>query len=116
MKCKIRKGDLVEVISGPYRARKGEPGVRGRVLEVYPKKDTVLVEGVNHRMHHEKVQNTQGGQSGGIVEREVPIHVSNVALVDPKTDKPVRLGVTQQEDGRRVRVTRGRNSSGSIVE
>ncbi|MCB2155395.1 50S ribosomal protein L24 [bacterium] len=116
MKCKIRKGDLVEVISGPYRARKGEPALRGRVLEVYPKASRVLVEGVNHLVHHEKVQSTQGGQTGGIIEREEPIHISNIALVDPKTDKPVRVGIETQDDGRRVRVTRGRNSSGSIVE
>ena len=116
MTCKIRKGDLVEVISGQYSGRQGKAGAQGRVLTVYPKANKVLVEGVNMVVHHKKVQSNQAGQTGGIVEREAPIHISNVQLVDPKTDKPVRLGTRIEDDGRRVRVTRGKSSSGSVVE
>lgn len=117
MKNKLRKDDLVEVISGNDRAKKskGQPPTRGRILEVLPDKKMVLVEGVNLRTFHEKVRQDKSGRSGGIDTREAPINISNVAIVDPQTDKPVRVG-SKVVDGRRVRVTVGRNASGSVLD
>lgn len=107
----IKRGDLVEVISGPYK------GERGKVIDVDRTRDRILVEGINLRVKHEKVRpNKDGGQSGGIIEREAPVHASNVMAVDPETDKPVRLGVRIEDDGTKKRVTRGRNASGSVLE
>ncbi|MCC5877908.1 MAG: 50S ribosomal protein L24 [Candidatus Sumerlaeia bacterium] len=117
MKNKLRKDDLVEVTSGNDRAQKskGQAPTRGRILEVLREKDMVIVEGVNLRTYHEKVRQTKEGRSGGIDQREAPIHISNVAIVDPKTDKPVRVG-SKVVDGRRVRVTVGRNASGTPLD
>lgn len=110
MKCKLKKDDMVEVISGNDR------GKRGRIMEVYPAKGLVLVEGVNFRTFHEKVrQDKSGAQIGGREEREVPVQLSNVMIVDPKTNAPARLGIKEQ-DGKRVRYTRGKNASGSVIE
>lgn len=108
MKIKLKKDDLVQVISG------NSAKTRGRILAVDTEKQTVVVEGVNLRKFHEKVRQTKDGANGGIVEREAPIHISNVMLIDPQTDKPVRVG-TKVVDGKRVRVTKGRNASGSVV-
>lgn len=105
----IRKNDTVEVITGPYKGR------RGKVLEVDRKGDRVLVEGVNFRKRHEPVRQTDKGTTGGIIEQEAAIHISNVQVVDPKTEKPVRLGIKVEADGTRRRVTRGRNG-GSVLE
>ncbi|MBX3730727.1 MAG: 50S ribosomal protein L24 [Candidatus Sumerlaeia bacterium] len=106
----IKKGDLVEVVTGKYR------GERGKVLAVYPKQDRVLVEGINLVVKHQKVRMTDKGQEGGIVEMEAALHLSNVMVVDPKTSKPARLGVVVGEDGKKRRVTRGRNSSKSELD
>jgi large subunit ribosomal protein L24 len=94
---KIRKNDTVEVISGKDKGR------RGRVIEVLPKLSRVRVEGVNRIKRHTK-PNPQKNVKGGIVERENPVHVSNVALIDPKSDKPTRIGTEVLADGTRVRV------------
>ena len=94
---KVRKNDTVEVISGK------DKGKRGRVIESLPKLGRVRVEGVNKIKRHTK-PNPQRNVQGGIVERENPIHVSNVALIDPKTDKPTRVGMKVMADGSRVRV------------
>jgi large subunit ribosomal protein L24 len=94
---KIRKNDTVEVISGK------DKGKRGRVIEVLPKKARVRVEGVNKNKRHTK-PNPQKNVRGGILERESPLHVSNVALIDPKSDKPTRVGIKIMADGARVRV------------
>ncbi|CAN5378181.1 50S ribosomal protein L24 [soil metagenome] len=116
MGIKLRKDDLVEVIRGNDRAKKskGQSPVRGRVLSIDKKKGTVVVEGVNFRTRHEKVQQSQDGRSGGLVEREAPIHISNVAIVDAKADRPARIG-TKIENGKRTRVTRGKKASGNAV-
>ncbi|MBI5154966.1 50S ribosomal protein L24 [Candidatus Poribacteria bacterium] len=107
----IRKGDLVEVVTGPYK------GERGKVLTVLPDKQRLLVEGINLGVKHERVRpNKPGGQTGGIVEREMPIHVSNVQYVDPKTGAPVRLGAVVDSDGVKKRATRGPKSSNSVIE
>ena len=89
----IRKGDLVQVISGPTQERGGDRGKQGRVIGVIAEKDRVIVEGVNFVTKHSKVGQTQRGtKTGGIETMEAPIHVSNVALVDPETKKPTRVG------------------------
>jgi large subunit ribosomal protein L24 len=89
----IKKGDLVQVISGPSQARGGDRGKQGKVIEVLADKDKVIVEGVNFVTKHVKVGQTQRGtKTGGIETHEAPIHVSNVQIVDPKTKKPTRVG------------------------
>jgi large subunit ribosomal protein L24 len=100
---KIRRDDEVVVISGKDR------GKTGRVLRVDPKKQRVYVEGLNIVKRHTRPQQVRGAQRaeqvGGVIEREGPIHISNVMLMDPKDKKPTRLGVSR-DDGERVRVTR----------
>jgi large subunit ribosomal protein L24 len=89
----IKKGDLVQVITGATQARGGSRGKQGRVLEVFAEKNRVIVEGVNFVTKHVRVGQTQRGtKTGGIETHEAPIHVSNVALVDPETKKPTRVG------------------------
>ncbi|MDI2098574.1 50S ribosomal protein L24 [Ruicaihuangia caeni] len=89
----IKKGDLVQVISGATQARGGDRGKQGRVISVIPEKNRVVVEGINLVTKHVRVGQTQRGtKTGGIETHEAPIHVSNVALVDPKTKKPTRVG------------------------
>jgi large subunit ribosomal protein L24 len=94
---KIRKNDTVMVTSGK------DKGKKGRVIEVLPKLSRVRVEGVNKIKRHTK-PNPQKNVKGGIVERESPIHVSNVAMLDPKSDKPTRIGAKVMPDGSRMRV------------
>jgi large subunit ribosomal protein L24 len=93
----IHSGDIVEVISG------NEKGKRGRVLSVLRQKNRVLVEGV--RMMKRHTRPTSRDPQGGIVEREAPIHVSNVMLVCPNTDQPTRIAKKQLDDGKHVRVS-----------
>ena len=101
---KLRRGDTVRVMSGK------DSGKQGRILRVEPKKSRVYVEGLNIVKRHQRprsLKDTQrGGKVGGVIEKEGPIHVSNVAIVDPKTKKPTRVGVTRNEQGQRVRVSR----------
>jgi large subunit ribosomal protein L24 len=88
----IRKGDLVQVISGKDR------GVTGKVIEVYPDTDRVLVEGVNRIKKHTRVgQTNRGAKTGGIVTMEAPVHVSNVMLVDPEDNRPTRVGFRKEK-------------------
>ena len=96
--AKIKKGDLVQVISGPSQARGGDRGKQGKVLEVLVAENRVVVEGVNYVTKHVRVGQTQRGtKTGGIETHEAPIHISNVALVDPKTKKPTRVGFRVDE-------------------
>ena len=95
---KIRKGDRVKVITGRSKGKVGD------VLRVIAAEDRVVVSGVNMIKRHTKPGRTE---AGGIVEREAAIHVSNVAILDPKTDKPVKIGFKFLEDGRKVRIARG---------
>ena len=89
----IKKGDLVQVISGRSQARGGDRGKQGKVLEVLVAQNRVVVEGINYVTKHVRVGQTQRGtKTGGIETHEAPIHVSNVALVDPETKKPTRVG------------------------
>ena len=97
---KIKKGDTVLVIAGK------DKGAKGKVIQAYPTRDRVLVEGVNRIKKHTRVsQNQRGAQSGGIVTQEAPIHVSNVMVVD-SDGKPTRVGKKTTDDGKRVRVSR----------
>jgi large subunit ribosomal protein L24 len=103
MPARIKAGDEVVVIGGKDRGKKG------KVLRVEPAKNRLYVEGLNIVKRHQKPQQVAGAQRaeqvGGVIEREGPIHVSNVAIVDPKQGKPTRLGVEIQ-DGKRYRVAR----------
>ena len=88
----IKKGDLVQVIAGARESRGGDRGKTGRVIEVLVEKNRVIVEGVNLVTKHIKVgQTNRGTRTGGIETHEAPIHVSNVALIDPETKKPTRV-------------------------
>ncbi len=104
-KRKIRKDDEVIVLTGR------DKGKRGAVLRVVTKTDRVLVEGVNVTKRH--VKPTQAEPQGGIVEREAPIHISNVALIDPESDRPTRVRYKNLEDGRKVRVAA---RSGEVID
>jgi large subunit ribosomal protein L24 len=99
-RTKIKKGDTVVVIAGK------DKGAKGKVIQAYPTRDRVLVEGVNRIKKHTRVSQTQrGAQSGGIVTQEAPIHVSNVMVVD-SDGKPTRVGKKTTDDGKRVRISR----------
>ncbi len=116
MAAKIKKGDLVEVISGPTQERGGYRGKQGRVLDVLTETDRLVVEGVNYVTKHVRVgQSDRGTKEGGIETVEAPIHVSNVAVVDPSTKKPTRVGFRVEEvekDGKKktVRVRYAKSS------
>ncbi|PQZ96090.1 50S ribosomal protein L24 [Arthrobacter sp. MYb227] len=91
MGAKIKKGDLVQVISGSDRNK------QGKVLKVFPEAQRVIVEGVNRVTKHTKAGQTERGtQTGGIEVIEAPMHVSNVAIVDPETKKPTRVGFREE--------------------
>lgn len=100
----IKAGDTVAVIAGRDQFVTDKKGNKtrktGRVLRVFTKTDRVLVEGVNIVKKHERP--TQANDKGGIIEKEAPIHVSNVAIVDPKTGKPTRIG-HKEVDGKKIR-------------
>ncbi len=102
---KLRKGDDVVVIAGKNR------GARGTVLSVLAN-ERVLVEGVNVVKHHER-PNPNKGTSGGIMEKEASLHISNVALFNPVTHKADRVGFKTLEDGRKVRCFK---SNGEVVD
>ncbi len=103
-KMKVKKGDTVIVIAGK------DKGKRGEVIRSIPDDWRVVVQGVNVVKRHTR---PAAGQPGGIVEKEASIHVSNVMLVDPKTDKPTRVGRKSLDDGRRVRYAKG---SGEVID
>jgi large subunit ribosomal protein L24 len=105
---KIKKNDIVEVITGKSRGR------RGKVLKVYEEKSRILIEGVNIMKRHERPN--QRNQQGGIQEREFPIHVSNVMLIDPKTSERTRIGrnVIETADGK-IRYERYAKRSGEAI-
>ncbi|WP_448585571.1 50S ribosomal protein L24 [Thermaurantiacus sp.] len=104
MAAKIRKGDRVIVIAGRDRGREG------KVIRAIPSEGRVVVEGVNMVSRH--VKPSQADPKGGVRRFEAPIHVSNVALKDPKTGKPARVGFAIR-DGRKVRVCKG---SGEVID
>ena len=102
--AKIKKGDQVIVLAGRDKGKKGE------VFQIMPKDGRALVRGVNVVRKHQR-QTAQ--QEGGIIAKEAPIHVSNLALEDPKDGKPTRVGFKRLDDGRKVRFAK---RSGEVIE
>ena len=105
MAARIKKGDIVLVTSGADRGRRGE------VLRVLPTDNRAVVQGVAIAKKHTKP--TGMGNPGGIVSVEASVHLSNLKLVDPKTDKPTKVGFRVLEDGRKVRVAK---ATGNVIE
>jgi large subunit ribosomal protein L24 len=94
----VVKNDTVKILSGKYR------GKTGKVLKVFPEENRVIVEGVNIIKKHTRP--SQKNPQGGIVEKEAPIHVSNVIVIDPKTNEPTRVGYKYLEDKTKVRYSK----------
>jgi large subunit ribosomal protein L24 len=103
-KLKIKKGDNVVVIAGRDKGKTGE------VLRVMPAESRVIVQGVHIAKRHTR---PRMGEPGGILEKELPIHISNVAHIDPQTRKPTRIGYKTLEGGRKVRFAR---RSGEVID
>ena len=98
MKVKIHKNDNVIVIAG------NDKGKTGKILKVFPKESRVIIEGVNIRKRHTKP--TKNNPQGGIMEKEAPIHISNVMLLDPKSNEPTRIGaqiILDEKTGKKKR-------------
>ena len=104
MKLKIKKGDTIIVITGKDKGKTGE------VTKVLVQENKVIVSGINMAKRHTKPSQES---AGGIISKEMPIQISNVAYVDPKTNKPTRLGVKIDKNGRKVRVAK---KSGEVVD
>jgi large subunit ribosomal protein L24 len=93
---KVKKGDIVKVIAGNDR------GKRGEVMRIFPQEQRVIVKGVNIITKHQRPTARQ--REGGIIEREAPIHISNVLVICPVCDRPTRVGFTFTETGEKLRV------------
>jgi len=104
MAAKIKKGDKVVVLTGRDKGRSGE------VVQVMPKDSKALVRGVNMVKRH---QRQSMNQEGGIISKEAPVHLSNIALSDPKDGKPTRVGFRILDDGRKVRFAK---RSGDLID
>ena len=104
MAAKIKKGDKVVVLTGRDKGRSGE------VVQVMPKEDRALVRGVNMVKRHQRQSATS---EGGIISKEAPIHLSNLAIADPKDGKATRVGFKILDDGRKVRVAK---RSGDLID
>jgi large subunit ribosomal protein L24 len=104
MAVRIRKGDRVSVTTGRDKGKTGD------VVKVFPKLDKAIVQGVNMVKRHTR---PTGSVAGGIIEKEAAIHVSNLAHLDPKDDKPTRVGTKVLEDGRKVRFAK---RSGEVID
>ena len=104
MAAKIKKGDKVVVLTGRDKGRTGE------VVQVMPKEERALVRGVNFVKRH---QRQTMNQEGGIIQKEAPIQLSNLALADPKDGKPTRVGFKVLDDGRKVRFAK---RSGDLID
>ncbi len=104
MAAKIKKGDQVQVIAGR------DKGKRGQVLKVIPAEGRALVQGVNRVTRHQKPSQMD---QGGLVSKEAAIQLSNLAVIDPKEDKPTRVGFKTLEDGRKVRFAK---RSGEVID
>jgi large subunit ribosomal protein L24 len=103
-KLKVKKGDSVVVITGRDKGKTGE------VLRVLPADSRVIVQGINVAKRHAR---PRMGDPGGIIEKELTIHISNVAHIDPRSSKPTRIGYKNLEDGRKVRFAR---RSGEVID
>ena len=98
VRTRLRTGDVVEVISGKER------GKRGPILHIDRKRGKVMIEGVNFVYRHSKP--SAQNQQGGIVQREAHLAISNVMVIDPETDKPTRIGIQVNKDGKRIRIAK----------
>ena len=105
MAARIRKGDTVVVISGAHKGRRGE------VMRMMPKADRAVVQGVAMATRHIKPRGVQ--EPGGIREQEAAIHLSNLMLIDPRSEKPTKVGFRVLDDGRKVRVAK---ATGEVIE
>jgi len=105
MAAKIKKGDYVIVTTGSDKGKKGE------VIKVFPSEGRVIVSGVKLIKRH--MRPSQADPEGGIKQFEAPIHVSNVSHIDPKNDKPTRVGFKTLKDGKKVRIAR---KSGEVID
>ncbi|MEM7443170.1 MAG: 50S ribosomal protein L24 [Pseudomonadota bacterium] len=103
-KLKVKKGDKVVVLAGRDKGKQGE------ILKVFPSDNRVIVQGVNVTTRHVK---PSAQSQGGLEQKESTIHVSNVAHIDPKTDRPTKVGYRTLEDGRKVRFAR---ASGEVLD
>jgi len=97
-KLHIKKGDMVMVLTGDYR------GHKGKVLEVFPKKDRAIVQ--DARLVHKHTKPTNDNPDGGIIKQEAPIHVSNLAVLDPSSGEPTRIGRRRNENNKLVRYSK----------
>ncbi|VAV88703.1 LSU ribosomal protein L24p (L26e) [hydrothermal vent metagenome] len=104
IKLKIRKGDRVVVLTGKDKGKKGS------VMSVSPKTNKAVVDGINIVKRHTK---QSASQEGGIIAKEMPIHISNLAHLDPKDNKPTRVGFKINKDGSKVRIAR---RSGEVID
>jgi len=104
VKLKIRRGDKVVVLAGR------DKGKRGEVVKSFPTENKVLVQGINMVRKHQK---QTPSQQGGIIAKEAPIHVSNLAIQDPKDGSPTRVGYKFLDDGRKVRFAK---RSGEVID
>ena len=104
MAAKLKKGDRVIVLAGKDKGKSGE------IVQVIPTEERAIVRGINLVKRHQR--QTQA-QEGGIITKEAPIHLSNLALADPKDNKPTRVGFTVKEDGTKVRVAK---RSGDVID
>ncbi len=108
MAARIRKGDTVVVVSGTSK------GVRGEVLRVFPRAERALVQGVNMVTRHVKPQGMR--EAGGIQHREAPLHLSKLMLVDPKSEKPTKVGFRFIGEGEQRRKVRFAKATGEAIE
>lgn len=104
---KVKKNDSVLIISGNDRGKKG------KVLKVFPKRDRIIVEGVNMIKKHTRP--TQQLPQGGIIQKEAPIHISNVKVIAPKTNIPTRIGIKVLKDGSKVRFAKHADCDGEEI-
>ena len=104
MAAKIKKGDKVVILTGRDKGKTGE------VVQVMPKEERALVRGINLVKRHQRQTQTQ---EGGIIQKEAPVHLSNLAIADPKDGKPTRVGFKTLEDGRKVRFAK---RSGDLID
>jgi large subunit ribosomal protein L24 len=107
MAARIRKGDTVQVITGVNK------GNRGEVLRVFPRADRALVQGVNVVTRH--VKQTRMGQEAGLIQLEASIHLSNLMLIDPKSEKPTKVGFRVLDDAHKTKV-RVAKATGAVIE
>lgn len=96
-RCRIKTGDTVVVLTGKDKGKSGE------ILSIDRTKDRVIVKGINMQKKHQKPSQ---GNPGGLVDKEGSLHISNVNLLDPETNKPTRVGVQKNDDGKKVRVSK----------